>query len=90
MCDLYQKIIAQCEAEDKCGNRLVYLNSYNSLMNFTNNKLDISFNMIDVAWLERYEKWLRSKGNKGLMFCTLRSAYDKAIKEKFAKQSNYS
>lgn len=91
--DFYQKIIAQCEAEDKCGNRLVYLNSYNSLMNFTNNKLDISFNMIDVAWLERYEKWLRSKGNKettiSLMFRTLRSAYNKAIKEKFAKQSNY-
>ena len=91
--DFYKHIIDKCENEDKCGNRLVYLNSYNSLMNFTNNKLNISFNMIDVAWLERYEKWLRSRGNKetmiSLMFRTLRSAYNKAIKEKCAQKSNY-
>ena len=91
--EFYQKIIAQCEDENKCGNRLVYLNSYNSLMNFTNNKLDIPFNIIDVSWLERYEKWLRSRGNKettiSLMFRTLRSTYNKAIKDKCAQKSNY-
>ena len=93
VCEFYQKIIAQCEAENKCGNRLVYLNSYNSLMNFTNNRLDIPFNIIDVAWLERYEKWLRSRGNKettiSLMFRTLRSTYNKAIKEKCAQKTDY-
>lgn len=93
VCEFYQKIIAQCEAENKCGNRLVYLNSYNSLMNFTNNRLDIPFNIIDVSWLERYEKWLRSRNNKettiSLMFRTLRSTYNKAIKEKCAQKTDY-
>lgn len=56
----YKEIIAQCEINNKCGNRLVYLNSYNSLKRFTNGKLEIPFNSINVAWLEKYEKWLRS------------------------------
>ena len=60
----YKEIIAQCEINNKCGNRLVYLNSYNSLKRFTNGKLEIPFNSINVAWLEKYEKWLRSNGNK--------------------------
>ena len=34
----YKEIIAQCEINNKCGNRLVYLNSYNSLKRFTNGK----------------------------------------------------
>lgn len=93
VCDFYKEIIAKCEAENKCGNRLVYLNSYNSLMTFTKNRLDIPFNIIDVSWLERYEKWLRARGNKEtticLMFRTLRSAYNKAIKEKYAQKSEY-
>lgn len=75
----YKEIIAQCEINNKCGNRLVYLNSYNSLKRFTNGKLEIPFNSINVAWLEKYEKWLRSNGNKettiSLMFRTLRSTY---------------
>ena len=70
----YKEIIAQCEINNKCGNRLVYLNSYNSLKRFTNGKLEIPFNSINVAWLEKYEKWLRSNGNKettiSLMFRT--------------------
>lgn len=93
VCDFYKKIIAECEKDNKCGNRLVYLNSFNSLINFTKNKLDISFNTINVSWLERYEKWLRSNGNKettiSLMFRTLRSAYNKAIKEQCAQKSDY-
>lgn len=72
----YKEIIAQCEINNKCGNRLVYLNSYNSLKRFTNGKLEIPFNSINVAWLEKYEKWLRSNGNKettiSLMFRTLK------------------
>ena len=53
----YKEIIAQCEINNKCGNRLVYLNSYNSLKRFTNGKLEIPFNSINVAWLEKYEKY---------------------------------
>lgn len=89
----YQEIIAQCKADNKCGNRLVYLNSYNSLKRFTSGKLEIPFNTIDVAWLEKYEKWLRSNGNKettiSLMFRTLRSAYNKAVNAKCARKSDY-
>ena len=43
--EFYQKIIVQCDAENKCGNCLVHLNSCNSLMNFINNR----FNIIDVS-----------------------------------------
>ena len=89
----YKEIIAQCEINNKCGNRLVYLNSYNSLKRFTNGKLEIPFNTINVAWLEKYEKWLRSNGNKettiSLMFRTLRSTYNKVIKERCAHLSKF-
>ncbi len=89
----YQEIIAQCKADNKCGNRLVYLNSYNSLMRFTKGKLEIPFDVVNVAWLERYEKWLRANGNKettiSLMFRTLRSTYNKAINAKCARTSDY-
>ena len=42
---------------------------------------------------QKYEKWLRSKGNKettiSLLFRTLRSAYNKAIQAKCARKSDY-
>ncbi|MFP5152852.1 MULTISPECIES: site-specific integrase [Bacteroides] len=89
----YQELIEQCKSNDKCGNRLIYKSSYNSLKVFTKNQLDIPFSAIDVSWLNKYEKWLRSKGNKettmSLMFRTLRSAYNKAIKAKCARKSDY-
>ena len=89
----YRDIISRCAKEGKQGNRLVYLNSYNSLKRFTRDKLEISFSVIDIPWLERYEKWLRENGNKettiSLMFRTLRSAYNKAIQARFARRSDY-
>jgi site-specific recombinase XerD len=46
-----------------------------------------------VDWLTRYEKWLRSKGNKettiSLLFRTLRSAYNKAFEAKCTNKFNY-
>ena len=93
VCQFYQELIEQCKSNDKCGNRLIYKSSYNSLKVFTKNQLDIPFSVIDVLWLNKYEKWLRSKGNKettmSLMFRTLRSAYNKAIKAKCARKSDY-
>lgn len=89
----YQELIEQYMANEKCGNRLIYKSSYNSINVFTNGNLEIPFSAIDVAWLNKYEKWLRSKGNKettmSLMFRTLRSAYNKAIKSKCARKSDY-
>lgn len=60
----YKELIEQYTREDKCGNCLIYKGSFNSLKVFTNGKLDIPFNEIDIAWLNKYEKWLRSKGNR--------------------------
>lgn len=89
----YQELIEQYKANDKCGNRLIYKSSYNSINVFTNGNLEIPFSAIDVAWLNKYEKWLRSKGNKettmSLMFRTLRSAYNKAIDSKCSRKSDY-
>lgn len=91
--DFYQELIAQFTIDGKCGNRLIYKGSYNSLYTFTKGKLDIPFSEIDVDWLKRYEKWLRSKKNKdttiSLLFRTLRSTYNKAIKVKCARKSDY-
>ena len=62
-------------------------------MRFTKGKLEIPFDIINVAWLEKYEKWLRANGNKettiSLMFRTLRSTYNKAINAKCARKSDY-
>lgn len=89
----YQELIEQYMANEKCGNRLIYKSSYNSINVFTNGNLEIPFSAIDVAWLNKYEKWLHSKGNKettmSLMFRTLRSAYNKAIESKCARKSDY-
>ena len=89
----YQELIEQYKANEKCGNRLIYKSSYNSINVFTNGNLEIPCSAIDVAWLNKYEKWLRSKGNKettmSLMFRTLRSAYNKAIESKCARKSDY-
>ena len=89
----YQELIEQYKANEKCGNRLIYKSSYNSINVFTNGNLEIPFSAIDVAWLNKYEKWLRSKGNKettmSLMFRTLRSAYNKDIENKCARKSDY-
>ena len=91
--EFYQELIEEYRVNNKCGNRLIYKSSYNSLKVFTNDKLDIPFSAIDITWLNKYERWLRSKGNEEtticLMFRTLRSTYNKAIKAKCARKSEY-
>lgn len=89
----YTNLIDGYTKSEKCGNRLIYKGSFNSLKTFNRGKLDIPFSDIDPSWLERYEKWLRSKGNKettiSLLFRTLRSAYNKAIQAKCARKADY-
>ena len=91
--EFYQELIEEYRVNNKCGNRLIYKSSYNSLKVFTYDKLDIPFSAIDITWLNKYERWLRSKGNEettmSLMFRTLRSTYNKAIKAKCARKSEY-
>ena len=91
--EFYLELIDEYKSQGKCGNRLIYKGSYNSLKVFNKGKLDIPFSDIDIGWLSKYEKWLRKKGNKettiSLLFRTLRSAYNKAIQDKCARKSDY-
>lgn len=91
--EFYQELIMQYGMNNKCGNRLIYKGSYNSINSFMKGKLDIPFSAIDIDWLNKYERWLRSKGNKGttisLLFRTLRSTYNKAIENNCARKSDY-
>jgi site-specific recombinase XerD len=91
--EFFEQLLLQLKHENKIGNRLVYKTTYNSINDFTKGRLNLLFADIDLAWLNKYEKWLRSKGNKettiSLLFRTLRSAYNKAIEERSARKSNY-
>lgn len=57
---------------------------YNSLLEFNHN-LDFYFSVMDVAWLKRYELFLREKqlaeNTIGIRFRTLRAVYNVAIEE---------
>lgn len=91
--EFYRELILQFSQTNKTGNRLIYKGSYNSIKEFSEGRLNILFTDIDINWLNRYEKWLRSKGNKettiSLLFRTLRSAYNKAVELKCASKNNY-
>jgi integrase len=91
--EFYTELILHFSQTNKTGNRLIYKGSYNSIKDFSKGRLNILFSDIDVNWLDRYEKWLRAKGNKettiSLLFRTLRSAYNKAVELKCTSKSNY-
>lgn len=91
--EFYKELIAKYKQNDKVGNKKVYVGSYNSLLEFSKGRMNLQFADIDNNWLTRYEKWLRSKGNKettiSLRFRTLRSIYNKAIEAKCARRSDY-
>ncbi|KOH44733.1 integrase [Sunxiuqinia dokdonensis] len=91
--EFYRELILHYKQTNKAGNRLIYKGSHNSIKEFSKGRLNILFADIDIQWLQRYEKWLRSKGNKettmSLLFRTLRSAYNKAIESKAANKTNY-
>lgn len=91
--EFYRELILLFSQTNKTGNRLIYKGSYNSIKEFSKGRLNILFTDIDINWLNRYEKWLRSKGNKettiSLLFRTLRSAYNKAVESKCATKTNY-
>ena len=91
--EFYNELILGFERTDKTGNRLIYKTSYNSIKVFNKGRLNLLFSDIDVSWLNRYENWLRAKGNKettmSLLFRTLRSAYNKAVEAKCARKTDY-
>jgi site-specific recombinase XerD len=93
VCEFYTEVIKEYEHANKIGNSRVYKDSFNSLKNFTANKLDIPFSHIDVDFLKGYEKYLRenqcTETTMSLYFRTLRSIYNKAIDAKHVKKADY-
>lgn len=91
--DYYKKLLDEMDFSGQYGNWRIYSSSYNSLKAFTKAKMDFLFSEIDVSWLNKYEKWLKARGNKGttisIQFRTLRAVYNKAIADKFVKKSCY-
>jgi hypothetical protein len=65
---------------------------YNSLLEFNHN-LDFYFSEMDVAWLKRYELFLREKqlaeNTIGIRFRTLKAIYNLAIEEDAVSSDGY-
>ncbi len=92
--EFYKELIAHYKSIGKIGNANIYRDSYNSLKTFKKtNNLDFLFSEIDLAWLNKYEKWLiscnRAETTMSLLFRTLRSAFNKAIEQQIAKREDY-
>ena len=82
--EMFTSHINQLIASGRKSYALSIRQLYNSLIEF-NRHLDIPFAEIDVAWLRRYEAFLREKrlaeNTIGIRFRTLRSIYNVAIEE---------
>lgn len=92
--EYYNDLIKEFREAGKEGNRLVYKYSRNSLNTFMKGKLNtILFSDIDVNWLNRYEKELCAKKceetSMSVLFRTLRSAYNQAIKAHVVAKKYY-
>ncbi|WP_283686785.1 site-specific integrase [Dysgonomonas sp. Marseille-Q5470] len=84
-------IISNLTNESKIGNAEHYKALHNSLKQFS--CVNILFSDIDISYLNKYEAYLRSKGNRGntisIRMRTLRATYNKAIKENIVKADYY-
>lgn len=82
--DLFKAHINSLTSSGRKSYALSIKQLYNSLIEF-NGHLDIPFAEMDIAWLRRYEAFLRRKGlaenTIGIRFRTLRSIYNVAIVE---------
>ena len=82
--DLFKAHINSLTSSGRKSYALSIKQLYNSLIEF-NVHLDIPFAEMDIAWLRRYEAFLRRKGlaenTIGIRFRTLRSIYHVAIEE---------
>ncbi|MFV0272593.1 MAG: phage integrase SAM-like domain-containing protein [Macellibacteroides fermentans] len=90
--EVFLKQIERLSDEKRRGYMLSFKQVYNSLMRF-NKHLNIYFSDIDVAWLKKYETWLRKEGlaenTIGIRFRTLRAIYNVAIDENLVKTNIY-
>ncbi|MDY4810677.1 MAG: site-specific integrase [Muribaculaceae bacterium] len=90
--NIFTEHLQRLENEKRRGYMLSVRYVYNSLINF-NKHLNITFSEIDVAWLKRYESWLRSRGVSqntiGIHFRTLRVLFNVAIEQNAVKEEHY-
>ena len=92
--EVYKAIIAELKERGSAGNAYAYLNSYNVLKSFNRDKpLHFTFSRIDADYLEKFEEWMRARGNKdtsmSFQMRTLRAVFNRAVKAKaVAKEKN--
>ena len=80
--EAFKEYLRLLQEENRRGYMLSVKQVYNSLIKY-NKHLNIHFTDIDVAWLKKYETWLRNNGlaenTIGIRFRTLRTIYNYAI-----------
>lgn len=90
----YLRTIEQLKREGAVGNAYAYQNSYQVLRSFHAGKpLAYAFGQIDEAFLNAFESWMRSKGNKettlSFQMRTLRAIFNRAVRAKIVgKEKN--
>lgn len=92
--EVYKAIISELKERGSVGNAYAYLNSYNVLKSFNRDKpLNFTFSRIDADYLEKFEEWMRARGNKetsmSFQMRTLRAVFNRAIKRRaVAREKN--
>lgn len=90
--EAFKEYLRLLQEENRRGYMLSVKQVYNSLIKY-NKYLNIHFTDIDVAWLKKYETWLRNNGlaenTIGIRFRTLRTIYNYAIQEDMVKAEHY-
>jgi len=92
--EFYVKLIADLKAQGAVGTAYAYQNSYGVLRSFNKGRaLTYTFGTINAVFLEKFEVWMRARGNKdttlSFQMRTLRAVFNRAIKAKaVAKEKN--
>ena len=90
--EYYLQYIESLKAENRIRYAGMYLVSYNSFIKF-NKHLDIPFSDIDIAWLKRYEQWMKSQNfainTIGTRLRHLRTIFNHAIDMKLITTDAY-
>ncbi len=90
--EMFETVIEELKQEKRIGTAQSYGNALNSIMVFKNKKA-FSFPDVDLKFLKKYERHLRDKdlsiNTIGIYMRSLRTMYNRAIKEGLVKQADY-
>lgn len=90
--DVFQEYMTSLIKAGRKSYAMSVKQTYNSIKEFCNN-LDFYFSTMDVAWLKRYELFLREKrlaeNTIGIRFRTLRAIYNVAMEEDVVSSDCY-